>query len=72
MPPDSLPNANEDTDRDEARGGHPLALDGGNASHPIHDDDPSEDFTPRNYEEQIDEVADARRDQEKRANVEEK
>jgi hypothetical protein len=72
VPPDSLPNANEDTDRDEARGGHPLAPDGGNASHPIHDDDPSEDFTPRDYEEQIDEVADGRRNRQKRASVEEK
>lgn len=72
VPPDSLPGANEDTDRDEARGGHPLAPDGGDQNHPIHDDDPSEDFTPRDYEEQIDEVADSRRDQRRRANVEEK
>ena len=46
--------------------------DGGDENHPIHDDDPSEDFTPRDYEEQIDEVADSRKDQRKRANVEEK
>jgi hypothetical protein len=72
VPPDSLPTAGEDTARDEARGGHPLAPDGGDGNHPIHDDDPSEDFTPRDYEEQIDEVADARRDQRKRADVEEK
>ena len=72
VPPDSLPGANEDTDRDEARGGHPLAPDGGDQDHPIHDDDPSEDFTPRDYEEQIDEVADSRRDRQKRADVEEK
>lgn len=72
VPPDSLPNANEDTERDGARGGHPLAPDGGDENHPIHDDDPSEDFTPRDYEEQIDEVADSRRNQRKRADVEEK
>jgi hypothetical protein len=72
VPPDTLPNAGEDTARDEARGGHPLAPDGDNPNHPIHDDDPSEDFTPRDYEEQIDETADARRDQRKRADVEEK
>jgi hypothetical protein len=72
VPPDNLPSAGEDTDRDEARGGRPLAPDGGDENHPIHDDDPSEDFTPRDYEEQIDEVADARRDRRKRADVEEK
>jgi hypothetical protein len=72
VPPDDLPNAEEDTDRDEARGGHPLAPDGGDENHPIHDDDPSGAFTPRDYEEQIDEVADSRRNQRKRANVEEK
>jgi hypothetical protein len=72
VPPDNLPSAGEDTDRDEARGGHPLAPDGGDENHPIHDDDPSEDFTPRDYEEQIDEIADKRRDRRKRADVEEK
>ena len=72
VPPDNLPSAGEDTDRDEARGGHQVAPDGGDENHPIHDDDPSEDFTPRDYEEQIDEVADARRDRRKRADVEEK
>jgi hypothetical protein len=72
VPPDSLPASAEDTTSDEARGGHPLAPDGGDENHPIHDDDPSEDFTPRDYEEQIDEVADSRSDQQKRADVEEK
>ena len=72
VPLDSLPDAGENTDRDEARGGHPLAPDGGNQNHPIHDDDPSEDFTARDYEEQIDKVADSRKDQRKRADVEEK
>lgn len=72
VPPDNLPDANENTDRDEPRGAHPLAPDGGNANHPIHDDDPSEDFTPRDYEEQIDKAADALRDQQKRVDVEEK
>ena len=72
VPPDSLPDAGEDTGGDEPRGAHPLAPDGGDADHPIHDDDPSEDFTPRDYEEQIDKVADSLRDQAKRAEVEEK
>jgi hypothetical protein len=72
VPPDNLPDAGEDTDRDEARGGHPLAPDGGDPNHPIHDDDPSEDFTPRDYEEQIDKVADSLRNQARRADVEEK
>lgn len=72
VPPESLPGAGEDTDRDEARGGHPLAPDGGDQNHPTHDDDPSEDFTPRDYEEQIDEVADSLRNRAKRADVEEK
>jgi hypothetical protein len=72
VPPDSLPEAGEDTEGDEARGGHRLAPDGGDQNHPIHDDDPSEDFTPRDYEEQIDEVADSRRNQSKRADVEER
>lgn len=72
VPPDSLPDADEEAEGDEARAGHPLAPDGGDQNHPIHDDDPSEDFTPRDYEEQIDEVADARRDRQKRADVEER
>jgi hypothetical protein len=71
-PPDDLPTADENADRDEPRGAHPLAPDGGDANHPIDDDDPSEDFTPRDYEEQIDKVADSLRDQAKRADVEEK
>lgn len=72
VPPEGVPDRNEETGQDEARGGHPLAPDGGDDSHPIHDDDPSEDFTPRDYEEQIDEVADSRRDRRKRADAEEK
>ena len=72
VPPDNLPDADENTDLDRPRGGHPLAPDGGDADHPIHDDDPDEDFTPRDYEEQIDQVADALRDQANRADVEEK
>jgi hypothetical protein len=40
---------------------HRPSEDGGSLDHPIHDDDPSEDFTPGDYEEQIDEVADARK-----------
>ena len=72
VPPDNLPDADEDTDRDQPRGAHPLAPDGGDADHPIHDDDPSEDLTPRDYEEQIDKIADSLKDQSKRADVEEK
>jgi hypothetical protein len=72
VPPDSLPKAEEDTGGDQPRGAHPLAPDGGDESHPTHDDDPSEDFTPRDYEEQIDEIAESLRDQGKRADVEEK
>jgi hypothetical protein len=72
VPPDSLPDADENAAGDEPRGGHPVAPDGGDADHPIHDDDPTEDFTPRDYEEQIDEVADARTDDRKRADVEER
>jgi hypothetical protein len=72
VPPDSLPDADEEADGDDTVGAHSLAPDGGVAEHPIHDDDPSEDFTPNDYEEQIDEVADASRDRRKRADVEER
>jgi hypothetical protein len=61
-PPDSLPQADEDIPVT----GHSLAPDGGVAQHPIHDDDPEEDFTPGDYEEQIDKVADTRRGQRER------
>jgi hypothetical protein len=71
-PPDSLPAADEESERDDSIGAHALAPDGGDENHPIHDDDPSEDFTPRDYEEQIDEVADARQDRKKRVKVEER
>ncbi len=62
VPPDSLPEIDEAAPADEDI---PLAAqrrseDGGIAQHPIHDDDPDEDFTPGDYEEQIDEVADVR------------
>ena len=61
--PDSLPDAEDGASPDEDV---PLAAqrpseDGGVAQHPIHDDDPDEDFMPADYEEQIDKVADARR-----------
>jgi len=71
VPPDSLPDADEEASKDESLGAHTLAPDGGNESHPIHDDDPAEDFTPDDYEEQIDEVAQSRRDQAKRATADE-
>lgn len=72
VPPDSLPDADEDTDGDQPVGAHVLAPDGGDENHPIHDDDPTEDYTAGDYEEQIDEVAASRRDQKKRADVEER
>jgi len=64
VPPDSLPPADDDVPADEDI---PLAAqrpseDGGVSQHPIHDDDPTEDFTSADYEEQIEEVADARKD----------
>jgi len=71
VPPDSLPDRDEEAARDESLGAHPLAPDGGDETHPIHDDDPSEDFTPDKYEEQIDEIEKARVDQEKRATADE-
>src|SRR4029079_6388832 len=71
VPPDSLPASDEEAARDGSFGAHPLAPDGGDENHPIHDDDPAEDFTPGDYEEQIDEVAQSRRDQAKRATADE-
>jgi hypothetical protein len=71
VPPDSVPNADEEASGDDSTGGHALAPDGGDANHPIHDDDPSEDFMPDDYEEQIEEVAESRRDQAKRAKANE-
>jgi len=72
VPPDSLPATDEEAARDDSLGAHPLAPDGGDENHPIHDDDPAEDFTPDDYEEQIDEVAESRRDQAKRATADER
>lgn len=53
--PDSLPEADEE---DVPVASH--APDGGVDEHPIHDE-PEEDFTPGDYERQIDDVAKARR-----------
>jgi hypothetical protein len=72
VPPDSLPDADEEAEGDDPLGAHTLAPDGGVAEHPIHDDDPTEDFAPNDYEELIDEVADASQDRRKRADVEER
>jgi hypothetical protein len=69
--PDSLPGSEDDIAEDGPVGAHTLAPDGGAGDHPIHDDDPAEDFTPRDYEEMIDEVADAKRDGQKRATADE-
>jgi hypothetical protein len=70
--PDSVPGPDEESAGDEPVGAHSLSPDGGAADHPIHDDDPAEDFTPDDYEEQIDDVAKARRDQANRATADEK
>ncbi len=69
--PDSLPGSEDDIGDDQPVGAHNLAPDGGAPDHPIHDDDPSEDFTPGDYEEQIEKVAEARRDNAKRATADE-
>jgi hypothetical protein len=63
-PPDSLPRSSEDI----PIAGYSAAPDGGVAQHPIHDE-PEEDFTPRDYERQIDEVADELRAKARRAGV---
>ena len=70
-PPDSLPAADEEISEEGAIGAHSLAPDGGVAEHPIHDDDPAEDFTPGDYEEQIEEVARSRVTRRKRASADE-
>ena len=63
VPPDSLPEADDvaPADEDIPLSAHRPSQDGGLAQHPIHDDDPTEDFTPGDYEEQIDQIADARK-----------
>ncbi|MGI8525243.1 MAG: hypothetical protein ACR2K5_03545 [Pseudolabrys sp.] len=60
LPPDSLPDEEAPADDDIPLASQRPSEDGGVAQHPIHDDDPDEDFTPADYEEQIDEVADVR------------
>jgi len=53
-PPDSLPpRESERTDVERAGGGFTPLEDGGVSQHPIHDDDPSEDATPSDYEREI-------------------
>jgi hypothetical protein len=69
--PDTLPLSEDELDEDEPLGAHRMAPDGGAEDHPIHDDDPSEDFTPRDYEEQIEKVAEAREAEAKRATADE-
>jgi hypothetical protein len=61
LPPDSLPEVETPADDDIPLARARPSEDGGVSQHPVHDDDPSEDFTPGDYEEQIDEVADARK-----------
>ncbi len=55
--PDTLPGSEDEIAEDEPLGAHAVAPDGGAPDHPIHDDDPSQEFTPRDYEEQIDDLA---------------
>ncbi len=55
-PPDPLP----ETDEDVHIAGRSPPPDGGVEEHPIHDE-PVEDFTPGDYERQIDDLAKARR-----------
>jgi hypothetical protein len=52
-PPDSLPQSAEE---ETPVSGHSPAPDGGVDQHPIHDE-PVEDFTPDDYEQQIEDVA---------------
>lgn len=53
-PPDSLPETPEEEAPPVA--GHSPAPDGGVDQHPVHDE-PVEDFTPDDYEQQIEDVA---------------
>lgn len=57
IPPDSLPDADEEEMPIAGRSPSP---DGGVEEHPIHDE-PEEDFTPGDYERQIDDLARTRR-----------
>ena len=68
MRPDQIPPS---TDEEEGPAASSLAPDGGVKEHPIHDDDPSEDFTPADYERQIDEAAKAARRRADRAGKDE-
>lgn len=57
-PPDSLPPRDDAREGEEpAGGGFTPKADGGNADHPIHDDDPSENAGPGDYEREIDRLA---------------
>jgi len=67
---DELPDAGEDLEPEAAQGVHSPSIDGGVAQHPVHDE-PEEDFTPADYEEQIEDVAESRRNQSKRATADE-
>ena len=69
--PDALPGSEDELEEDGPVGAHALAPDGGDETHPIHDDDPAEDYTPGDYEEQIDKLEQARRGQAKRATADE-
>jgi hypothetical protein len=51
---------------------HSPAIDGGVDQHPVHDDDPDDDFTPEDYEEQIEESDEAERDRRKRTSADER
>jgi hypothetical protein len=59
-PPDSLPPREDGREGERpAGGGFTPAEDGGNAQHPIHDED-QDDLTPGDYERQIDRLDVAR------------
>jgi hypothetical protein len=69
---DEIPSAGEDAEGDDDVEVHSPAIDGGVDQHPVHDDDPDDDFTPEDYEEQIEESDEAERDRRRRASADER
>jgi len=53
IPSDEIPTPDSGDGLVPAGGGLTPTEDGGNKNHPIHDDDPSEDATPGDYEWEI-------------------
>jgi hypothetical protein len=68
---EEIPSPVEDTEREDPVDVHSPSEDGGVEQHPIHDDDPDDDFGPEDYEEQLDEADKAERDRRKRATADE-